>query len=339
MTQENQILKKVYSLALELNDLAPWQWMYEYELFGIKLPHNHQTYYASIMGSAGEYSAVSFYEGDKAAVEFLQLQEKKGAVRPDEILLIPYLMISFNDRSLLEDTERKRLKKLGFSLSDRSKWPVIHQNIPGHPPAFPHTTKLSDLLPLLEQTIHVARQAQKKEFAFIERTGEHLSGLFRVQDTKKKSGGWSDEYFEFQPGYKQLSIPYPGRLAAKLSRLPQQNIILEVDLSLLPNPVMDKNPPYFPFALMLVEKSSGHIVNVDLLTPHPNVDEMFAYSGMQLIEALVKQKLHPKEIRIRSGRLYPVFKKVLEATPVRLTFKQHLPAVEDALASLTDYMR
>lgn len=338
MKQENEILKKVYSLALELNDLAPWQWMYEYELFGIKLPGDRQTYYASIMGSAGEYSAVSFYQGNRAAAEFLQLQEKEEAVRPDDILLIPHLMVTFDEQGLLDETERELLKELGFSLSERKKWPVLHQNIPGHPPLFPQLPKLEDLVPVLEQTIHVARQAQNKEFAFIERSGEHLSGLFRVPGSEKKSGGWSDDYLEFQPGYKELSIPYPGRLAAKLSRLPQQNVILEVDLSFLPNPIADKNPPYFPFALLVVEKKSGYIVNVDLLTPHPNVDEMFANSGMKLIEALMKNKLHPKEIRIRSERLHPVFKKMLKNTSVSLTFRRHLPAAEEAMESLTDYM-
>jgi len=339
LKEGNQILKKVYSLALELNDLAPWQWMYEHELFGIKLPNTPYTYYASIMGSAGEYFAVSFYEGDRAADKFLQLIEKNQAVRPDEILLIPNLMVAFNDHSLLDDLEKEQLKKLGFTLSDRRKWPTIHQNIPGHPPACIQPSKISELVPLLQQALHVTNRIRDKEFAFVERSGDYLSGLFRVKGAGNKSGEWRDEYLEFRPEYNEIPIPFPARQTAMLNRLPQQNIILEVDLILLPNPVMDKNPPYYPFVLLLVEKKSGYVVDLDLMTPHPNVDEMFAHSGVRLIETLLKQNIRPKEIHIRSGRLYPVFKKALKATPVRLAYKHYLPVVEDASASLTDYMR
>ncbi len=48
--------------------------MHESELFGVEPPGSDAPYFASIMGSAGQFTAFSFYEGDNAADQFLFIQ-------------------------------------------------------------------------------------------------------------------------------------------------------------------------------------------------------------------------------------------------------------------------
>lgn len=141
-----------------------------------------------------------------------------------------------------------------------------------------------------------------------------------------------------QGTHKPVPIPASGRLAAQLNRIPKQDLVLEVELVLIPNPVMDKVPAFFPFMLILVEKNSGYVVHFELLTPHPGVDEMVAGSGRKLLQAFVDQKIHPQEIRVRSKQLHPVLKKTLTGTSVRLNMQKYLPAADESIAGMMDFM-
>ena len=75
MPNETNHLKKLYPIAFELQNMAPWEFMYERELFGIQVPGSGEPWFASVMGSTGEFLAVSFYEGVEAAHQFLRIQE------------------------------------------------------------------------------------------------------------------------------------------------------------------------------------------------------------------------------------------------------------------------
>jgi len=334
LEKESQLLKELYPIALELQDLAPWQWMCETDLFGVKLPDLDTPYFASIMGSSGQFNAVSFYDGVHAANQFLHIQEHPGATRPEDIMLIPHLMVSFDDRKFLQPDERIQIEELGYDLKERNQWPVFQQIIPGHPHLFPAQDKLRNLIPLLEQTLHIARRTRHEEFVFMERTKEGVAGLFRFSE----AGQWRDEYTEMSSTYEPAPIPASGRLAAQLNRIPKRELVLEVDLAMMLSPVMDRDPEYFPFVLLLVEKDTGYIIHFELLTPHPSVDEMVAGSGRKLLKSMIDKNIHPQEIQIRSSRLQPVLNKSLTGTSVHLEVRWKLPAVDEAMASLMDFL-
>ncbi|CAN5454011.1 hypothetical protein BH23BAC3_BH23BAC3_24270 [soil metagenome] len=338
MNKESQYLKKLYPLSLELQDLAPWQWMHESELFGIQIPDSDTFYFASVMGSIGQFFAVSFYEGVRAADQFLRIQDLPDDARPDDILLLPHLMVSFDEKKYLEHNDKQRIKQYGYSLKDRKKWPMFQQVIPGHPYIFPESAKLKDLIPLLEQTLVITKRARKEEFAYIERSDIGFNGLFRMLKSGSNTG-WSDEFMEVPVYSEPAAVPKSIRKVEQLNRIPGKNLVLEVELAMIPNPVMDRKPPYFPFILLLVDKESGYIYHFEILTPHPSVDEMVAGSGVKLLEILIEQKIHPQEIQVRSERLHPVLKKVLTGTSVFLSYQRRLPALEAAMESLMDFMK
>ena len=338
MNQQDQILKKIYSFAIEIQKLAPWQWMYESELFGIQLPDAHSTWFPSIMGSAGQFLAISFYEGEEAAHHFLSIQERASEAKPFDILMIPHIMIAFQDLHSLEQDERNRFNELGYSLSASNKWPVLSQITPGHPPFFPEKQKLHELLTVLEQTLIVVKRAKTEEFAFLSRTREGISGYYRVCETVNGMENWQDAYLTFQPVTVPVNVPYSRNQIQVLNRIPKNNLIVEGVFSLIPNPVSDMIPEYYPFVLLLVERKSGYIIQFEILTPHPNFNEMYSSTGMKFLDALIKKNIHPLEVRANSVRLLQILKKVLAETSIRLSYKKKLPAAEDALESLIHFM-
>ncbi len=66
------------------------------------------------MGSDGSFPAVSVYEGNRALCDFLKLQFQEHEMAAEDILMIPHLMLSFEDRENLETDERKKLKELSI---------------------------------------------------------------------------------------------------------------------------------------------------------------------------------------------------------------------------------
>ncbi len=50
--------KKLYAVAGRIKELAPWEWMEESQIFGVKNPATDELGFVSIMGRAGEHFAL-----------------------------------------------------------------------------------------------------------------------------------------------------------------------------------------------------------------------------------------------------------------------------------------
>ncbi len=256
----------------------------------------------------------------------------------EDIFLIPHMMLSFEDRENLEPEERKKLKELGFRFRGKGVWPVLRQITPGHPPEFPDMNRLHDLVPIIEQTLHVARRAEKEELPFLlTNENNEIEGLFRTGRAGDDPESWRDEQRSIT--YEPTKIPVqfdPGQVE-QLGRISQSDHILEVDLPVMPSPLRDKEPAYFPFVLLILEQDSGYILHFELLTPHPSAVEMYGRSGNVLVEALLKNRIHPRSIQVKSPRLYTVLHSVLAHTNIRIDFIPNLPGVKEAYMSLIEH--
>src|SRR5215213_4021206 len=91
-------LKRLYELAAEVKELAPWRWMKEDDVFGVQNPETHEVGFVSVMGLLAEHTAVAVYIGAKGLYGFLDLQEDALEVNPFALLDIPQLQLSFEDR-------------------------------------------------------------------------------------------------------------------------------------------------------------------------------------------------------------------------------------------------
>lgn len=337
MSDVTNLLRKLYPLALELQKIAPWKYIYERELFGIQVPGSDEPWFASVMGSTGKFLAVSFYEGVDAAHQFLRIQEDPVESDPMDVLLIPHLMVSFEQPQYMEPEDIDRLKALGYSVRKNSRLPVFKEVVPGCIHVLPETDKLAQLEPLIEQVLNVASRVGKQEFAWIEHVPGGLNGLVRVPDGRTKSG-WRDDNKDFELKPAPAIPPLSKKQVKPFNQLPTNNVVLQVGMVLVPSPIGDKHPPYFPFLLMLVEKESGYVLTPEMMTPHPNVQEMFAKSGEKLVEYLTRQKIHPVKIEYRSARLQPVLEAAFKHTSVALRKVQWMPAFDEAVESMINHM-
>jgi hypothetical protein len=214
----------------------------------------------------------------------------------------------------------------------------LSQVIPGHPPFFPDKQKLHELLTVLEQTLIVVKRAKAEEFAFLSRTREGIYGLFRVCENDNGMENWQDAYLTFQPVTGPVNVPFSRKQIRALNRIPKNNLIIELVFSIIPKPIADRMPEYYPFILLLVEKKSGYVMHFETLTPHPNFQEMYSSTGMKLLDALIKNNIRPREVQVNSVHLHQILEKVLATTSIRLSLKEKLPDAENALESLIHFM-
>ena len=67
--------RKLYDVAVKLKEIAPWEWMYEDNIFVVQNPNTTQVGFVSIMGSIGEHFAVAAYLGERGYYKYLELMQ------------------------------------------------------------------------------------------------------------------------------------------------------------------------------------------------------------------------------------------------------------------------
>lgn len=93
--------KQVYDIAIQVKNLAPWQWMEETDVFGVANPDTGELGFVSVMGSVGEYEAVAVYLGAEGFYELIDFRADESAT-PDRLIEMPHLQAAFSTREYLE---------------------------------------------------------------------------------------------------------------------------------------------------------------------------------------------------------------------------------------------
>jgi hypothetical protein len=327
-TQEWQ---RLYQAAIALKEEAPWEWLYEDELFGVKDPETGEIGYSSIMGSAGEHLALAIYLGSEGLEGFWRMQQGEAMANPSIVLEIPQLQASFEDRNTLDAGDRATIKELGLKFRGRQAWPMFRSYVPGCAPWFLSSAEARFLTLALEQAIDVARRVyDDTDLLEPEEEDEYL---VRVQTEQ----GWADEWLVPPP---PPSHPTPavdaGRLAALERAVARQTFALEVDLFALPSYVKEKDDarPYVAYNLMVVEASSGMIVGAEVMVAKPDFQALGAQAQAGFLDTLERLGAIPGLVAVRDERLYHLLAPISSALGFQLVGSPELPALDEARDAL-----
>ena len=291
---------RIYTLAKEIHDLAPWNTLDEDDIFGVKIPESGQIYFISIMGSGGEFTAISAYKGTRALGQFWDLFNKDGRWVSESVLTIPHIMLSFEDRNLLRKEHLEQIKASRLKFRGAGSWPVLDEIVPGYVPAIPEGKSLSDAVVILEQVREVARRAE--DYVEFIHPDEYDDDVYLIKEMNQDDSGppWSGHYrttridpFLYRVKFREDMLPELNAMARKPS-------ILQLDLALIPAPVKeDKSPGYFPFLLLLCNKNTGVVEGLETLAPKPDLDSLYESLPQKVMDLLMKIKYTPGRIEIR----------------------------------------
>ena len=103
--------KLLCQLAVHIQQMAPWSFMVETDVFGFQDPVSDELGFISVMGQLGEYQAIAVYRGAEGLYgwrHFLETLESdpNGDEAHDQLLEIPQIQLSFGPSTTLEKRDR-----------------------------------------------------------------------------------------------------------------------------------------------------------------------------------------------------------------------------------------
>ena len=330
--------KQLYTEAEQLFDLAPWQDLEEDDIFGVQNPETGQIGFVSIMGSLGEHLAIAVYLGEEAMYDFWLAHEQQ--VPPEQILEVPQLQASFEDRSELTPQDRSLIKSLGLKYRGRQAWPMFRSYRPGFVPWYLTGDEVRYLTHVLAQTRSVVQQLH--ETPDLLNPPDDITHLVRVSSTDPDgSVVWSDTMMQIPPPEAPgQEIALNREMLNDVRELKSSQMILEVDFFLTPMQVQEKKDerPYFAYMLLVVDQNSGMIFGFETMGPNPSFSDMLANVPQAFLSILAKNKLRPRQIQVQSERTYSYLMPVCDLLQIEISLTHHLPFLEEAKSGMLGFL-
>ena len=107
--------KELYVQAIKFKEIAPWRWMWDSNLFGVKNPEDGEIGYCCVLGAAKEVFGLAVYKGCEGLDGYWKAVHHPGLMRQhDAIHLKKCLLLTFDNRSDLEKSDLQVIKELGL---------------------------------------------------------------------------------------------------------------------------------------------------------------------------------------------------------------------------------
>lgn len=319
--------KRLYEIMGEIKEFAPWESMYEQDIFGVQFPETGNLGFVSVMGNLGEHYAVAVYLGKKGFEGFLTMQHMGYSLSPDIVLQVPQLQAAFENREMITPEDHKIIKQLNLKFRGRNAWPQFRSYRPGCLPWYLEKEEAQMLIHGLEQLMDVAPRF-KKDPDLLEPSEPNGKYLVRLQ----KNGRWVDESQKIKfPADPPLRLSMNMDALNELKSMKKQNATVEVDIQMMEEAVRDKSfdRPYFPFMLMIAEKQSHMILGVDLLSPLPSLEEMWGHIPEKVTEILANYLL-PREIQTKDPLITLLLSPLEKEAGFKVNLVKRLPTIENA---------
>ncbi|MDQ3815010.1 MAG: plasmid pRiA4b ORF-3 family protein [Armatimonadota bacterium] len=346
--------RRLYEAAIRFKELAPWEWMWDEDLFGIKHPESDEIGYCCIMGNLGEHLALAVYQGAEGLAGYLQTASGGVPANPVEALALQQcLMASFEDREMVDKEDRAIMKQLGLKFRGSQEWPLFRSYRPGYQPWFLTRDEARFLTLALEQAIEVARRVQDDpdllgpERDVISASLEdelHQPYLVRVAEPGVAGRSWHDLQWHDEWLSPAPLTPAPlttapvdatqlEKLAATAQRTAQS---WEVDFFFTPQAVKEEEDerPFFPLTVLVADQQSGTILGVGLSKPF----ELTSALVQNLLGLMQNTKRIPQRILVQRAEGRTLLEPMATQLGIELVDSERLQALEAAQASLFAFM-
>lgn len=287
--------RALYDAFIEYGKLRPWTWMLDSDLFGVRDPEGGETAYCCVLGNLGETLGLVAYTGPAGLRAYLETLRQELPEDPVGALMLQHgLMASFEDREMLDKTDRDDLRALGLKFRGRQAWPQFRSYLPGYYPWYLTAEEVRLMTLVVRQAMDVARRYRDDPSLL---QGRDLGEvLVRVLDPR--SGEWRDEWESLdlfaEPEYEVP--PLNREMAEGLQGYPRSRQVLEAGTLILPVPVSESRSerPWLPGLALVMDHKSGLVLAQEMVPP----DEMPAAPAKVLASAIGLVRELPKEVQV-----------------------------------------
>ena len=321
--------KELYESAVKIKELAPWDFMNENDIFGVKDPDSDQIGFISVMGALGEHLAMAIYLGAKALYKFWDFQSDDEASL-ESLFQLNHLQLSFEDRADLAKNDLNIIKKLGFKFRGKHDWPMFRSYRPGFLPWYLDPQEAQFFSHVLKQAETVMKRF--KEDPTILDTDSDISYLIRVPIKKGNNLVWEDKVEEIEPSEPEtVSIFVDMELFDKLKQLPKVPMTTEIDLFMMPVRIEEKGRrPFFPYLLLSVNRGDGIIIGNDMIQPEATLEEMWGTIPNRIVLQFAKLEIVPQRIALQSQLLFQLLKPITDELGIQLNLEPNLDQLNES---------
>ena len=315
----------LYHRAQGLHQLAPWRWMNDGQVFGVRDRQSREIAWCAVLGNAGEFDGLAIYLGDGGFDQYRRLGN--GTIGDDLELGHYGYLVCFGDRSDLKPVELARIRASGLRFRGRGVWPQVDRKRAGYDfqPVDPAEVPL--LLDLLHQTLLVAIDVQ----AVAKRVAPDSEGHLLVRECGR--GTWHDtRVAPPQPPEPEL-CPLDHERVAALRRMPLRLAErFEYDVfPFLKGSIRDEDGgAYLPAVFMLVDSKTGMVLHTGL--ERPELRQRAA--AAQLLSAFETNRVVPRKLAVRRPELAYGLHPTLDALGVEIEVANWLPELSQARQAL-----
>jgi len=329
--------RALYGAAREFKELAPWEWMHDCDIFGVKDPENGETGYCCIMGAAGEHYALGLYLGSEGLMGITKIQSGEFLdLKEEAFFLQKCLMASFEDRKYLNKQDIQQIKTLGLKFRGSNAWLLFRNHTPGFVPWYLTWAQARFLTTALLQAIDVSMRFKKDKNLLEHPSRAHY--FVRVPIKQGENIVWQDEWLVPLPPKKEDHpvIPVNETILKRLEKAKvHRKGTWEIDFFYVPAPTWEKGEkPYYPFMSLIVDHDSAVIFNFQL----EKRDVVLTNFPSKFIEFLEKTKFMPGRILVKRDEVSRILEPLAAKVGIETSLVESLPALEYAQRSMRGFI-
>lgn len=327
---------RLYELARTFRKLAPWEWTYDSDLFGVENPETGEIGYCCVMGMAGEFYGMAVYRGERGLYNYERLQ----AMNVDKPLLLARgpmeqdcLMLDFGSIDDMQPAELERLKSLGIRFRGQTHWPRFLDYLPGYIPVpIWEESQAQFMIIAMEQAIALTKRLRSEGDLLDESTSQGQVLLIRRSESTPAGLQWIDTWEEAR---KPAPPPLPFKintlfLRSNLSGIQKRDKMWITDIFYLPTPVNEGPRPFFGTMWLLIDGESLEIIGYEIFPPW-EIEQ-----GMQetFIRVIREQGYLPSQMAVHIEDNLPWFRDLCQGSDIELFWDKQMEFVDDIKMSL-----
>lgn len=326
--------RNLYRNAALFKDLACWKWMDDEDLFGVKDPEGDEMGYCVVLGAYEESFGLVVYLGTRGLLGYFQILDGEiTTLEPQTIHTQRCLWASFEDRIALQKEDRKLIKDLGLTFRGRKEWPFFRQYTPGYHPWFLYGKEARFLTHALEQASNVAlRYKEDPNLLFGE---DEESILVRAPHRKGHQLYWEDEWITPRVDL-EIETEDPPLNELKLhrikNRVKRSDTFWVADVFYSPSPVQEEegDRPYYPPVFLLIDGSSGFILNCELFPNNVYIEG----ARESLLSSIEKTEVIPHLLLLGREEITSIFDPIAKKLGIAVQVEEDLDILDEVKQSL-----
>jgi hypothetical protein len=332
--------RALLAAAADFAALEPWEFAYDSDVVGLIDPATGETRIATVLGNAGEVFVAVFYRRPAGLRWILQMLD--DTPDPEDLNSadgIDCLKLEFVPKRELWKEDLAMLKTIGFKPAGKGcVWPQFRSADPGWHPWHINQAEAGQLLADLPRLTAFCKLFEEHPELFDDRAPAEIPFLPTVLPDRPltpKDLDWRPLLLPPVTGLDPFQAPADQLEQLRvLKRTP--GMTCEFDSTLLPGgSFVENGRPCFGRVSLLVETGRGLVLGMDVQSGALTPGEA---AGRSLLKSLLMAPSLPGEICIGGSRLQPVLQPLCDALQIQLWPASSLPALEEAVASLSQQM-